>query len=129
MGVCAFPPSWMWAFSAIGAVFSLLTASTLVFRHRQLLFTATVTLIIGGGILLATILGPLYLLLKMGDTGGIGDVAHATLRWGAFRHCFAEGGYGALIPLFFGTIGVMVARVARKRDEPPPSIPPVLPPP
>ncbi|MDB4996002.1 MAG: hypothetical protein JWM74_3434 [Myxococcaceae bacterium] len=128
MGVCVFPPSWMWAFSIVGAVFSILTASTLVFRHRQLRFTATVTLIFGVAILVATLLGPIFLLTRMGDTGGIDDIASASIRWGAFRRCFAEGGIGAVIPLFIGSLGVIVDRVARLRSEPPPSIPPVLPP-
>ena len=128
MGVCAFPPTWMWAFSMVGAVFSILTASTLVFRHRQLRFTATVTLIFGLGILAATLIGPMFLFKRIGDTGGLGDVASASIRWGAFRQCFAEGGVGALIPLFFGALGMIVERVARMRAEPPPSIPPALPP-
>ncbi len=128
MGICAFPPSWMWGFSIVGAVFSILTASTLVFRHKQLRFTATVTLILGLATLFATLLGPFYALSQMGDTGGIDDVAEASLRWRAFHQCFAEGGIGAVIPLFFGSLGLIVDRVARARAEPPPSIPPVLPP-
>ena len=129
MAACAFPPSWMWGFSILGAVFSILTTSTLVFRHQNLRFTAMVTLIIGLAMLAATLIGPVFLLSRMGDLGGVDDVASASIRWSAFRGCFAEGGVGAIIPLFFGSVGVIVARVARLRTEPPPSIPPVLPPP
>jgi hypothetical protein len=70
----------------------------------------------------------MFLFKRMGDTGGIDDVASASIRWNAFRQCFAEGGVGAVIPLFFGSLGMIVDRVARQRAEPPPSIPPVQPP-
>jgi hypothetical protein len=127
MGICAFPPSWMWGFDAVGVVFAILTATTLVFRHRHLGFTATVTLVVGVFILVATVVGPLHLLLTVGDTGGVDDVASAALRWGAFRKCFAEGGLGCVIPLFFGAVGTMVERVARRRAAAPTPIPPAMP--
>jgi hypothetical protein len=119
----------MWIFSGIGAVFAILTASTLIFRHRHLRFTAMVTFLFGLGILIAALAGPFYVLASMGDTSGVADVAYAEMRWGAFRTCFNEGGLGALIPLLVGAIGLMVARVSRMRSEPPKSIPHDMPPP
>ena len=84
MGICTFTSSWIWTLDVLGVVFSILTATTVVFRHSHLRFTATVTLLIGLGIFLATLAGPTYLMLGAADTGGVGSIASATFRWNAF---------------------------------------------
>lgn len=128
MGVCTFPSSWMWFFATVGLVFALLTASTLIFRHRHLRFTATVTLIFGLGIFFAAVLGPIYAQVTIGDTRGIDTVVNARMRLAAFRRCFGDGGSGCVIPITLGVIGVMVARVGRRREAAPTPIPRRVPP-
>ena len=127
MGLCTFPASWMWSFAALGVVFAILTAATLVFRHRHLRFTATVTLVLGVALLIAAVAGPVYAQMKLGDTGGVDDVLETSMRWQAFRLCFRQGGVAGLIPMFVGSIGLMVARVARRRAATPTPIPPAMP--
>jgi hypothetical protein len=118
----------MWTFAALGVVFAILTATTLVFRHRHLRFTAVVTFVFGAALLVATVAGPIYAQMTLGDTGGVDEVVETRMRWEAFRICFKEGGVAGLIPLFVGTIGLMVARVARRRSATPTPIPPAMPP-